>query len=96
MALNSYAKHLSVELAKDNVRVSIVHPGNVYFEGGRWEELLKEDKSKIKRYIQEKVPMRRFGKPEEIAEAILFLASSRAKFITGTSLIIDGGQHNSI
>jgi len=94
-ALHSYAKHLSVEVAKDGVRVNIVHPGNVYFDGGRWEELLKGNTKKVRQYIKEKVPMRRFGKPKDIAEAILFLASQKAEFITGASLVVDGGQHNS-
>lgn len=95
-ALASYAKHLSVEVAKDNVRVSIVHPGNVYFEGGRWEELLKENEERISRYIGDNVPQGRFGVPEEIAEAVVFLASHKSLFTTGAHLVVDGGQHNSL
>ncbi len=94
-ALNSYAKHLSVEYAKDNIRVNIVNPGNVYFPGGRWEELSKEDPKKVKEHINKAVPQGRFGTPDEIAQAIVFLSSSKAKFITGSSLVVDGGQHNS-
>lgn len=95
-SLNSYAKHLSVEIAKDGVRVATVHPGNVYFESGRWEELLKQNPKKVKEHIKTNVPQGRFGLPGEIAEAILFLASSKAGFITGASLVVDGGQHTSL
>ena len=42
--------------------------------------------------IHEKVPMKSFGKPEDIANAVAFLCSERAKFITGTTLVVDGGQ----
>jgi len=94
-ALNSYSKHLSVEVAKDGIRVATVHPGNVYFPGGRWEELLKQNPKKVREHIRTNVPQNRFGSPREIAKAILFLASQNAEFITGANLIVDGGQHNS-
>jgi 3-oxoacyl-[acyl-carrier protein] reductase len=44
----------------------------------------------------EEVPMRRFGKPEEIADAVLFLSSARAAFVTGACLVADGGQTRSL
>ena len=45
--------------------------------------------------INTQVPMKRFGKPEEVADAAVFLCSNKAKFITGTTLVIDGGQTTS-
>lgn len=69
-----------------------VAPGNVHYEGGRWEELVKQDEGGVKAYIEQSVPMKRFAAPNEIADAVVFLASDRASFITGASLAVDGGQ----
>jgi len=91
-ALNAYSKCLSMELADNNIRVNIVHPGNIIFDGGRWEQLRKDSPEEIESYINSEVPQKRFGKPEEIAEAIYFLSSEKASFITGASLVVDGGQ----
>ena len=93
LVLNRY---LSGMWAEDGIRVNCVLPGNVYFSGGRWEELLAEDEAGVQSYIASNVPLRRFGRPEEIADAILFLASERARFITGTALNVDGGQQRSV
>lgn len=92
-ALNAYVHSSAPEFAKKGVRINIVHPGNIYFKGGRWEEIKKQDEEGTFKYINEAVPQKRFGKPEEVASAVLFLSSPQAKFITGSSLIIDGGQH---
>lgn len=85
-------KYLAKDLAKDKVRVNCVLPGNVLFDGGRWEEIIHEKGQAVMDDINAIVPMQRFGKPEEIAAGIVFLASSRASFITGSLLTIDGGQ----
>lgn len=85
-------KYLSDDYAKDNIRVNGVIPGNVYFEGGRWEELLDADRTGTEAYIRSNVPLKRFGKPEEIASAIAFLASECSLFTTGATLVVDGGQ----
>lgn len=90
--LISLAKTLSHQLAKDNIRVNVVAPGNIKFEGGRWEEIIKEKPNIIEEYIKKSVPMQRFGKPEEVASAVVFLASERASFITGACLVVDGGE----
>jgi len=90
--VNSMIKYLSDDLAIEGIRVNGVAPGNVYYKGGRWEELRNADPEGTDKYIDTAVPMRRFGKPEEIADAVVFLASARASFITGTVLKVDGGQ----
>ena len=89
-------KYLADDYAERNVRVNCVIPGNVLFPGGRWEELMERDRSGTEKYIRENVPLRRFAKPEEVAAAVVFLASDRASFITGTSIIVDGGQKRGI
>lgn len=91
-ALLSLSKYLSKDLSDKHIRVNCVIPGNIYFEGGRWEELLKENYESVMKNIRSNVPMKRFGKPEEIANAIVFLSSECSTFTTGASLIIDGGQ----
>lgn len=94
--LISASKNLSHLLAKDNIRVNTVAPGNIIFKGGRWEEIIRENPDTIENYIEKNVPMQRFGKPEEVADAVLFLASERASFITGACLVVDGGETRSI
>jgi 3-oxoacyl-[acyl-carrier protein] reductase len=74
------------------IRVNVIAPGNVYFESGSWDEKIKEDKKRVDEIIKATVPMNRFATPEEIADAALFLCSDRARFITGTTLVVDGGQ----
>jgi 3-oxoacyl-[acyl-carrier protein] reductase len=77
------------------VRVNAVAPGNVLFPGGEWERKLSEAGGEIERRIEETVVLKRFGRPEEIADAVVFIASPRASFITGSCLIVDGGQTRS-
>jgi 3-oxoacyl-[acyl-carrier protein] reductase len=95
-AVIALSKNLSVLLAKDNIRVNTIAPGNIFFAGGRWEEIVKEKPGIIEEYIKKQVPMKRFGKPEEVADAAVFLASPRASFITGACLTVDGGETRAI
>ena len=59
---------------------------------GNWDKKMKKNPKKIKKMIKDKVPLGRFGKPEEIANLVAFLLSSKSSFITGAEIIIDGGQ----
>lgn len=95
-AILTLCRYLSSAWAGDGIRVNAALPGNVYFPGGRWEEIMEEDKEETLEYIRHSVPMNRFGTPEEIADAVLFLASERAAFITGAMLNVDGGQQSAI
>ncbi|MBS3105435.1 SDR family oxidoreductase [Candidatus Woesearchaeota archaeon] len=89
-------KQLSREVADKNIRVNAVAPGNILFPGGSWEKNLAKRKEFFKKYIAAEVPMQRFGKPEEVADAVLFLSSEKASFITGACLVVDGGQTRSL
>lgn len=91
-ALEAAVKSLARLVAEHKVRVNAVAPGNVLFEGGTWDRRRLEHPEEVGRYIDAEVPLKRFGCPEEIADAVMFLASKRASFITGTSLVVDGGQ----
>ena len=84
-----YVKGLARNLAGKNVRANIVSPGNVYFKGGVWN-VVEERNPEMFASMLARNPMGRMGTPEEVASAVVFLASPRASFITGTNLIIDG------
>ena len=90
-AVVALAKNMARKLGKE-VRVNVLAPGNVYFEGGSWDEKIKTDKNRVDAIISQTVPMNRFGTPEEMADAAVFLCSERASFITGSTLVVDGGQ----
>lgn len=91
-ALQMAAKNLSRQLGPDRIRVNTVAPGNVQFPGGVWDRKRQEDAAAVERYIAGEVPLGRFAEAEEIADAVVFLASARARFITGALLTVDGGQ----
>lgn len=88
----SLVKYAAPILSERNIRINAVSPGNVLFEGGRWEEILKNDEEGTKSYIEKEVPMKRFGMAGEIAETVLFLCSERSSFTTGAIIQVDGGQ----
>ena len=85
-------KTLSNELGPDNITVNNVMPG--YTETERLKKLIKNDPSFTS--AKSEIPLGRFGKPEEFAAAVAFLASERASFITGVSLAVDGGWIKSL
>jgi 3-oxoacyl-[acyl-carrier protein] reductase len=91
-ALINYSKNLARQVAADGIRVNAIAPGNIFFPGGTWEKHLANDAERVENYIQSEVPMKRFGNPEEIADAVLYLSSARAAFVTGACLVADGGQ----
>lgn len=90
-AIIALTKQMARRLAP-KVRVNSIAPGNVYFPEGSWHEKIKVDSKRVEEIIQTSVPMKRFGTPGDIADAALFLCSSKATFITGTCLVVDGGQ----
>lgn len=91
-ALISLAKTLSAELIERGVRVNVVSPGPVatplYDRFGMPAEQL----AGMAAAIQAQVPLKRFGTPDEVASAVLYLSSPQAAFIVGTELIVDGGM----
>lgn len=89
VAILPYIKSLALNLAPKKVRANVVSPGTVYFKGGVWN-LIEQNMPDRYRQALGRNPMGRMGTPEEVANAVVFLASPRASFITGTNLICDG------
>ena len=88
-ALAPYVKAVARNLAGKGVRANMVSPGNVYFKGGVWNAV-EENNPELFDTMMSRNPMGRMGTPEEVANAVVFLASPRASFVSGTNLIVDG------
>lgn len=86
-AVNGLIKGLAIELSAKNVRVNSVNPGmidtNIFSDGTISQEQLQKD--------AERYPLKRYGKPEEVAFAVIYLLSDASSWVTGTNLLIDGG-----
>jgi 3-oxoacyl-[acyl-carrier protein] reductase len=95
-AVIAYTKSLSRLVAPEGIRVNSVAPGSTLHPGGSWDRKQKADPEGIARFVKGELPYGRFGTPEEIAAAIVFLASPRAGLITGACLNVDGGQSRSL
>ena len=72
--------------------MNVVAPGNILFPGGNWDNKLTNDPDGIKKLINEKVPLNKFGTPEDVANIVTYLLSNKAQFITGSLIVVDGGQ----
>ncbi len=88
----SLAKSLAQQLAASNIRVNSVSPGSILFEGGSWWKRQQENPVAIAEFVKRELPFGRFGTPEEIGDVVAFLASPRASWISGTSVVVDGSQ----
>ena len=88
----SLAKALAKELAPDNVRVVSVAPGSILFPGGSWWRRREADPEAIDRFVEQEMPLGRFGTPEEVGDVVAFLCSDRASLITGACIPVDGCQ----
>ena len=91
-AVVAMAKQMALDYARHNIRVNALCPGwvDTPFNGPFMKQM--GGRAALERYIGEQIPMRRWADAEEIAEAVLFLASDRSSFMTGQALVIDGGE----
>ena len=95
-ALHSFTKMLAREYAQKNIRVNTIAPGSILTAGGIWEQLFRENPAFEKDFISHEMPAGRLGRPDEIAYAVVMLASPRASWITGANIPVDGAQGRSI
>jgi 3-oxoacyl-[acyl-carrier protein] reductase len=90
-AVIHYTATQAAMYAKDGVRVNGVAPGSIEFPGGVWDRR-KTDNPSLYNAILRSIPFGRLGHPEEVANVVLFLASPLASWITGQTIVVDGGQ----
>jgi 3-oxoacyl-[acyl-carrier protein] reductase len=88
-AIIHYTQGLANQLAAKGIRANSVSPGNTYFEGGVWN-MIKDNNPELYKTALALNPTGRMGTPQEMANAVVFLASRAASFITGTNLVVDG------
>src|SRR6266511_5734431 len=81
-------KTMALELAQDNIRVNAVAPGAIETD---MNEELKEDKAEFNKVLR-RIPLRRIGTPEDIANMVEFLVSDKASYVTGSTFFVDGGM----
>jgi len=91
-AIRSFARTLTTELVTRGIRINVVSPGPIQTPIFNRNGLSQQEIDEVSRYLVSKVPMNRFGKPEEVADAVLFLASPESSYITGVDINVDGGM----
>jgi len=84
-AVRGMTQVAAAELAADNIRVNLIHPGCI--DTPMHQQHPAEEQARL----LERIPLRRFGRPEEVAELATYLASDTAAYITGSDFVIDGG-----
>jgi 3-oxoacyl-[acyl-carrier protein] reductase len=95
-AMISLSKELARELAPQGIRVNSVAPGSILFPGGSWEKRQNENPVGIAAFVKAELPFGRFGTPEEVADVVVFLASDRARWVSGACMNVDGCQSRSL
>jgi 3-oxoacyl-[acyl-carrier protein] reductase len=91
----SLAKAMAQQLAPLNIRVNSVAPGSILFPGGSWHKRQQADPAGIEDFVRRELPFGRFGRPEEVGAVVAFLASARASWVSGASIVVDGCQSRS-
>ncbi len=90
-AVIHYTATQAAMYAKDGIRVNGVAPGSIEFPGGLWDKR-KTENPNLYNAVFRSIPFGRLGQPEEVANVVLFLASPLASWITGQTIVVDGGQ----
>jgi NAD(P)-dependent dehydrogenase (short-subunit alcohol dehydrogenase family) len=92
-AVRSFARTWAAELKGRSIRVNAVSPGTIDTPGIDGLAADQEGANQIKSYMAGTIPMGRIGRPEEVANVVLFLASDQSSFVTGIELFVDGGRN---
>lgn len=95
-AENALSKSMARQLAPKGIRVNAVAPGSIIFPGGSWQRRVDENPERLAEFVKSELPLGRFGRPEEVANAVTFLVSDAASLILGACLNVDGGQSRSL
>jgi len=90
-AMISYTASQAAMLAGKRIRVNCIAPGSIEFDGGVWDQR-KKAKDPLYDRVLKGIPFGRLGTPEEVAEVAVFLASPHARWVTGQTIAVDGGQ----
>ena len=90
-AVIHYTNTQAAMYARDGIRVNGVAPGSIEFPGGVWDKR-KSDAPNLYNAVLKSIPFGRLGAPEEVANVVLFLASPMANWVTGQTIVVDGGQ----
>ncbi len=91
-AVLAMTRQMAADYARENIRFNALCPGFIDTPFNRGFEIQMGGREKLEEYIQESIPMGRWGTVEEIADGIVFLASERSSFMTGQAFVIDGGE----
>jgi len=91
-ALNAYVRSFGRFVAPDGVCISTLLPGAVFTHDGYWDTASRERPDHVRKYLDERMAIRRFGTTEEIGAMATFLCSQHASFIVGSAILVDGGQ----
>ena len=92
-ALIATSKHAAIALAKDGILVNSIAPGSIEHPGGSWERFQNDNTPEVvENFIKDNLPLGKFGWPEPLGDLVAYLASDRSGLITGSCIVIDGGQ----
>lgn len=91
-ALNHYVKVSSRDFANDGIRINGIAPGNIIFKDSVWDNKIKENSKEIKAMLNNNVALKKFGSIEDVSSLVVYLSSGSSGFITGSIVVVDGGQ----